>query len=388
MRDARAPAARLLATLAMIGAALCAGCSAVDYYWQSAQGQFEILSRAQPLADAIVGAHDDRIKTRLELALRVREFATSELDLPANGSFQRYTDLGRPFVLWNVFATPPLSLKPREWCYPIAGCVSYRGYFSEQEAKAEAATLMAVGDDVYVGGVPAYSTLGWFDDPILSTFIRYPETEFARLIFHELAHQLIYVKGDTVFNESYATALSDEGLERWIAAQPPEARARLDAERVRSERLRGEFRRLVTGAGDELRAIYASDAAEDAKRRLKQQAFAQMRTQYESVKAGEPGLAGFDRWFAGYDNQGPNNAGLAAIALYNDRVPAFRALIVSVHGDLPAFYAQVRALAALDKAARDAALTALARRTDATSARRTNTDLAQPVNISAALGPK
>ena len=388
MRASPGALARMLAVLAVAGSALCAGCTAVDYYWQSAQGQYEILARAEPLSDAIVGAQDDRIKARLELALRVREFATSQLDLPSNGSFQRYADLGRPFVLWNVFATPRLSLKPREWCYPIAGCVSYRGYFSEQQAKQEAALLIAGGDDVYVGGVPAYSTLGWFDDPVLSTFIRYPETEFARLIFHELAHQLIYLKGDTVFNESYATALSDEGLERWIAAQPPELRAKLDAERLRGERLRGEFRRLVAGARDQLAAIYASGVDEDTKRQRKQAVFADMRAQYERVKAGEPGLAGFDRWFAGNDNQGPNNASLAAIALYSDRVPAFRALIDSVHGDLPSFYAKVRKLAALDKPARDAALNALAGRTDSTAARRTNTDLAQRVNISTPPGPK
>jgi predicted aminopeptidase len=350
---------RVRAVIALACVSLVGGCSAVDYYWQSMQGQYDILSRAQPLDEAIGAATDARLKQRLQLAQRVREFASRQLDLPANGSYRRYTDLGRAFVIWNVFATPRLSLAPHEWCYPVAGCVNYRGYFSEQEARAEAAALSAAGNDVHVGGVPAYSTLGWFDDPILSSFVRFPETEFARLIFHELAHQLIYVKGDTVFNESYATALSDEGLVRWIAAQPPDQRQRLAAERARNERLRGEFERLVRDARVRLAALYASDAPAAQKEREKEAAFAEMRADYASVKRGEPGLAGFDRWFAGYDNRGPNNASLASVGLYTERVPAFRALIASVHGDLPAFYAKVRALAALDRNAREAALDAI-----------------------------
>jgi len=353
-------------------ALLLCGCSAADYYWQSAHGEYEILAHAQPLDQAIAGATDARLKERLQLAQQIREFASQALGLPANGSYRRYSDLGRPFVIWNVFAAQRLSLAPRQWCYPVAGCVGYRGYFSEQQARDEAASLKSAGDDVFIGGVPAYSTLGWFDDPILSTFVRYPETEFARLLFHELAHQLLYVKGDTVFNESYATALSDEGLTRWIAAQPPPARARLDAERVRNERLRGEFERLIAQARVQLATVYASDAPAAAKVLQKEEVFAAMRADYESVKRGEPGLAGFDRWFAGYDDHGPNNASLASIAPYTERVPAFRALIADVHGDLAAFYARVRALAALDEPARDAALDVLAnkpQRTQETRAR-------------------
>ena len=352
---------RIALLLALGCASLVGGCGAVDYYWQSMQGQYEILSRAQPLDDAISDTTDARLKARLELAQRIRDFASRELDLPSNDSYRRYADLGRPFVIWNVFATPRLSMVAHQWCFPVAGCVNYRGYFSEQAAHAEAASLTAAGNDVYVGGVPAYSTLGWFDDPILSSFVRYPETEFARLVFHELAHQLIYVKGDTVFNESYATALSDEGLLRWIAAQSPPRRTQLEAERARNERLRGQFESLVIGTRASLMALYASDASPAAKLLQKEAAFAAMRAHYESAKQGEPGLAGFDRWFAGTDHHGPNNASLAAIALYTDRVPAFRALIAEVHGNLPAFYARVQALAALDRPARDAALDTLAR---------------------------
>ena len=344
---------------ALVGATL-AGCSAIDFYWQGLHGQYEILAGARPIAEAIGDASDPRVKARLELAERIRDFATHALALPANDSYRRYTDLGRPYVLYNVFATPALSLAPRAWCYPIAGCVNYRGYFDEAGARAEAARLKAAGDDIYIGGVPAYSTLGWFDDPILSTFVRYPETEFARLIFHELAHQLIYVKGDTLFNESYATAVSDEGLERWIAAQPADMRARLDADRLRSERLRGEFRRIIGDARMKLETLYASGEPAVEKAAAKRAIFAAMRADYDRVKAGEPGLAGFDRWFAGDDGKGPNNASLAAIALYTTWVPAFRTMIADAHGDLPRFYDHVRALAMLPKPQRDAALDALA----------------------------
>ena len=336
------------------------GCSTLDFYWQGARGEYEILHAAEPL-DAAIGHTDDaRLRQRLAEAKEIRAFASAKLDLPDNDSYRRYSDLGRSFVLWNIFATPELSLKPVEWCYPVAGCVNYRGFFNEADARAQATALRAAGDDVYVGGVPAYSTLGWFDDPILSTFVRYPETEFARLIFHELAHQLLYVQGDTVFNESFASTVEVVGVDRWIAAQPPETQARLAAEQQRSERLRSEFRRLVRKAREELAAVYASDLSADQKRERKSVILASLRADYVSAKAGEPGLAGFERWFAA--EGGPNNASLAAIALYTDRVPQFQALLAEEQGDLPRFYARVKALAALPKPERDASLDALAPR--------------------------
>jgi predicted aminopeptidase len=181
-------------------ASLMSGCAALDavgYYWQSAAGEWDLLSRARPIQDVIAETDDASLKTRLKQIAEMRKFASRELGLPSNGSYTRYTDLGRPFVSWTVFATPRLSLAPLRWCFPIAGCVGYRGYFTEVLAKEEAARLQAGGDDVYIGLVPAFSTLGYFDDPILSSFVRWPETDVARLIFHELAHQLLYVPGDT-----------------------------------------------------------------------------------------------------------------------------------------------------------------------------------------------
>jgi predicted aminopeptidase len=239
--------------------------------------------------------------------------------------------------------------------------VNYRGYFNEAEAKAEAARLAAAGDDVYIGGVPAYSTLGWFDDPILSSFVRYPDTALARLVFHELAHQVVYTKDDSEFNESFATAVEEAGISRWIASHADSPRhAALVAEQIRSDRLRSEFRRLVREARPGLAAIYAKKASQKERLRQKHELFASMRQAYEEAKAGEPGLAGFERWFDGYDGKGPNNASVAAIALYDQKVPAFRALLVETGGDLPAFYERVRELAGKPRDQRNAMLAALA----------------------------
>ena len=344
--------------LASLAALVLAGCGAVDtfdFYWQGAAGQFDLLARAKPIPDVIEQGGDAALAARLTRVREIRAYASRELLLPDNASYTRYTDLGRPFVLWNVFAAPPLSLQPRQWCFPVAGCVNYRGYFREAEARAEAARLRAQGDDVHVSGVPAYSTLGWFDDPVLSSFVRWPDTELARLVFHELAHQLLYVKDDSVFNESFATAVEEIGAARWIAAQHSAA---LEVQATRSQRLRVAFRAIVTDTRAKLEAIYASRASDDEKRAAKSAAFASMKAAYEQAKAGEPGLAGYDRWFA----QDPNNASLAAVALYSDRVPAFRQLFAESDGDLARFYERVRALSVLPKAERDAALVAAASR--------------------------
>ncbi len=333
-----------------------AGCGAIEYYWQGIAGQLELLVSARPVAEVAAATADDALRQRLARLQEIRAFASSDLALPENRSYTRYADLDRPFVVWNVFAAPALSLTPRQWCFPVAGCVAYRGYFAEEDARHEARRLAREGDDVHVSGVPAYSTLGWFDDPALSTFIRWREADVARLVFHELAHQVVYVKDDTAFNESFATAVEEEGLRRWLAAQAgrPDA-ATLAADAERSRALRREFRALVAGTRERLAAVYASTLSDDAKRDAKAAAFDALRGDHELLKARWGGLSAFDRWFA----NGANNAGLAAAALYSDRVAAFAALLADERGDLPAFYARVRALAALPRAERDAALAAL-----------------------------
>jgi predicted aminopeptidase len=344
------------ATLAVLAGLLLAACGAVetaDYYWQGASGQLDILARARPIDEVIAASDDAALAKRLARAQAIRRYASRELGLPDNSSYTRYSDLGRTFVVWNVFAAPPLSLAARQWCFPVAGCVSYRGYFREDEARAEAARLAADGDDVYVSGVPAYSTLGYFNDPILSTFVRWPETELARLVFHELAHQIVYVKDDSVFNESFAAAVEEVGVERWLKA---EGNPQLDAQFALAQKQRAIFRDLVRETRADLKAIYASDAPDDQKRTEKATALAAMRGAYERAKAGEPGMAGYDRWFAGYGSRGPNNASLASVALYTAQVPAFRALLAQEGDDLPAFYARVKEIAGQPRAERDAVL--------------------------------
>ncbi|MEW5708237.1 MAG: aminopeptidase [Pseudomonadota bacterium] len=337
-----------------------AGCSNVGYYAQSVSGHLEVMRRAQPIPQVLADpATPDPVKHRLERVLTIREFASRALGLPDNGSYRRYAALDRPYVVWNVFATPELSTQLIEWCFPVAGCVGYRGYYAREEAEAFAAGLEARGYDVLVRGVPAYSTLGWFDDPVLSTLLRYPETEIARLIFHELAHQVAYVRDDSVFNESFATAVEREGVRRWLEAQGTEAlRAAEAAARGRRE----DFVRLVLEYRDRLEEVYGADLSREEKRARKGELLGALAKDYRQLKERWGGFSGYDRWFEGK----LNNAHLASVAAYTQLVPAFEALLAREGGDLPRFYAAVKALARRDKAARLAALEALAARAGGT----------------------
>lgn len=337
----------------LASAALLQGCAAVEYYAQAIGGHLDVISRAVAIEERLGDpALPQALRDKLRRVSQIRDFASRELALPDNGSYRRYAELDRPFVLWNVFAAPEFSLRPVESCFPIAGCVSYRGYYREADARAHAVSLKAQGYDVYIGGVPAYSTLGWFDDPVLSTFIRYPDAELARLIFHELAHQVAYVKNDTVFNESFAVAVEEEGVKRWLARNGTPAER--DAHDALGSRRR-EFIRLVLARRDELADFYGRPLPAEEKRRGKARLLAGLLEDYRQLKAGWGGFAGFDRMFAG----GANNALLASVAAYSERVPAFRALLERRGGDFSAFHAEVKQLARLDKPERDARLAAL-----------------------------
>ena len=342
-----------------IAACVLSGCSAMEFYWQGFAGQVDIMARAKPIAEVIETTPDPALKSRLARAQAIRAFASRELALPDNRSYTTYADLDRPYVVWNVFAAPELSLTPRQWCFPVAGCVAYRGYFSEEDARVEATRLAAAGDDVHMSGVPAYSTLGYFDDPVLSTFARYREVELARLIFHELAHQVVYVKDDTSFNESFATAIEEEGVRRWLAAEAgrrdPADAAELAADMARGQRNRVDFRAMIASARDQLTALYAGPGSESEKRAGKAAVFAGIRAENARRKSAGDGTTAFDRWYAA----GANNAGIVAAGLYADRVPQFRALLDEEKGDLPRFYERVKALAALPKAEREVGLTRL-----------------------------
>ncbi len=340
-----------------LGAASLAGCGSVGYLSQSVAGHLGVVRAARPveawLADASTPAE---LRERLLLTQRMRDFAVHELALPDNASYRRYADLKRPAVVWNVVAAPELSLQLKTWCFPVVGCVGYRGYFDRAGADAEAATLKAQGLEVSVYGVPAYSTLGklpfdLFADPLLNTFIHYPEGELARLIFHELAHQVAYAKDDTEFNESFATAVERLGGTRWLAREAaPAARdeyARFDARRR-------DFRALTLAAREKLDALYRSPASDADKRAGKRQWLAELRAGHQRLKDGPwAGYSGYDAWFAN-----ANNASLGVQAAYNALVPAFEALFEARGRDFPRFYAEVARLAALPKDERRATLAA------------------------------
>jgi len=306
-------------------ALLLCGCETLSYYSQAIGGHFDIMAAARPVDAWIAdpGTPPD-LRARLQLAGRIRDYASRGLGLPDNRSYRSYAELGRPYVVWNVFAAPEYSVEPRKECFPLTGCVAYRGFFSEGEARSMAARLKAQGNDVYVGGVPAYSTLGWFDDPLLSTFIRYPDAQLARLIFHELAHQLIYKPNDTTFNESFAVTVEEEGVRRWLEADGRPAE--LEAFRAAQDR-RKRFAGRVKETRAELAAAYAEGGDAAARKRKKTQIWENLRREYPKIVPAEA-----------------NNAFLASIALYNELVPDFEALLRQ-SGSLPAFYERVRELA-------------------------------------------
>lgn len=299
-------------------------------------GQYELLSRREPM-DGVVAdaARSDDLRRRLGLVIEARAFASRHLQLPDNDSYRDYADLGRPFALWNVFAAPEFSLYGKTWCYPFSGCVEYRGYFDEARARADAADLQAEGWDVHVGGVPAYSTLGWFDDPVLSTMLRWDDERLIETLFHELAHQQLYIEDDTEFNESFASFVGQEGLRQFRAArgEPPP-----DAEAQRHEQ---QFLELLMGARSRLQALYTQPLNLEAMRAQKQAEFARLRADYAALKETWNGYADYDGWFNGE----LNNATLLPVGLYNRRVPEFAALFRAVGGDWRLFYEKARALA-------------------------------------------
>ena len=308
---------------------LLAGCETLAYYAQAVQGQLSLLARAQPVERLIADpATPARLRERLALARAIRNYAAKELALPDNDSYRGYADLERPYAVWNVVAAPEFSLEPLQSCFPVAGCVSYRGFFSQAAAERHAGRLRAEGHDVFVYGVAAYSTLGRFDDPLLSTFIHTPDAELARLIFHELAHQVVYAKDDTTFNESFAVTVEREGVRRWLAATGRGAEL---AGFVESRRRNEELTALLEEARKRLRALYATRLAPQALRERKR---LEMEALGAKLKA-TPRLAGM----------APNNALLASFAAYTQLVPGFERLLAEEKGDLPRFYERVKALA-------------------------------------------
>jgi predicted aminopeptidase len=331
-------------------ALLLAGCTNLGYYAQAVDGHFKIMRSAHPIQEILQdSATDTGLRKKLEEVYAVREFASRELALPDNKSYRSYADLGQPFVVWNVFAAPQLSVGLEKWCMIFIGCVNYRGYFDRAEAERYASELRNQGLDTYVGGVTAYSTLGFFNDPVLNTFLQLGNMETAHIIFHELSHQLLYVNDDTEFNESFATTVENEGMLRWLAhaANP----AQQQAYTVRQQR-KLLFAQLVARYREKLRALYATPQTADEKQRTKTKIMADLRQDYIELKADWGGDTSYDKWFA----QDLNNAKLASFTLYTQLVPAFEALLAQEGHNLPRFYRRVSELARLSKAERTAAL--------------------------------
>ena len=331
------------------------GCSAIGYYAQSVGGHIALVAAARPVDEWIADpATPAALKQRLALSQQMRDFAVTELHEPDNASYRRYADLGRPAAVWNVVAAPELSLRLETWCFAVVGCVGYRGYYTEADAQAEAASLRARRLEVAVYPVPAYSTLGrlpgrWFADPLLNTFIGYAEGDLARLVFHELAHQVAFAPGDTLFNESFATTVEQIGGERWLARR---ASAAVRADDLRQAARRDDFRALTLRYRARLEALYAGPAGDADKRAGKAALFAEMRAEHAALKAGRwNGYAGYDGWFVR-----ANNAALGVLAAYNGQVPAFERVFERAGSDFPRFYAEVRRLAELPPEARRTAL--------------------------------
>jgi len=326
--------------LALLALASLNGCAA-GYYWQATAGHLEIMNGQESVATVLEDPQlASPLRDRLELSQQALIFAHETLYLPDNGSYTGYYDTGAPYVVWNVVAAPELSLEPRTWCFPVTGCIAYRGYFSEAAAEKYAGQLEARGDDIYVGGITAYSTLGRFRDPVLNTMLNQPEPDFVGLLFHELAHQRLYVQDDSAFNEAYATAVELEGLRRWqiLHAQPVA---------VDNDEQRAAAVSLLRDTRKRLKEIYASDRDASAKRLAKQQVLEDASEAYERL-AEEWQLAGKkNQPYARLFRQGLNNASLAALATYDDYVPAFNELLQQCGAWLACFYYRSEQIAAL-----------------------------------------
>jgi predicted aminopeptidase len=349
----RARRAAVLLLIPVVLGLSAAGCAQLSYYRQSAAGQLDIAQRREAIDALIADAHQDTgLRERLELVREMRAFAVSELQLPDTGSYTQYADLGRDYAVLALYAAPEFSTELKTWCYPVAGCAAYRGYFDRAMLERYARKLKQQHYDIYIAAVPAYSTLGWFDDPLLNTVLDWPEPQMAGLIFHELAHQQLYVKGDTAFNESFATAVERAGVERWLQARHGAAAV----ERYRRRwREREVVVQLLADARSDLAQLYARKLPASQLRVAKQQRLEKLRRQYRELREGTLADGVYDALFAGT----LNNARLGSVAAYHIYVDSFLAMLAEQQGDFPAFYAAAARMAALPPDERRQSLAAL-----------------------------
>lgn len=346
----------LVLSLAFIVAAV-SGCQTIGFYAQAMKGQYQIFAH-QKLIDKVIADPQtpEKLRHQLQLIEQLRAFAKDQLKLPVDGHYRKYVDVHRPYVVWNVQAAPQFSLQPRTWWYPLVGSLEYRGYFSENGARHYAARIAKKGDDVYVDGVEAYSTLGWFKDPILNTFIDRSEPELAEVIFHELGHQRVFARGDTDFNEAYATTVGQEGARRWLRAS---GKTNLLERYEIALRRNDQFVHLIMSTREQLEKVYGDTLDKDGKvkaaktpplppaelKQAKERVFAELRSRYQQLKTSWGGYAGYDEWFA----RELNNAQLNTIANYYDFLPAFERVLEMNSNDMEKFYVEVERLSKMSK---------------------------------------
>jgi predicted aminopeptidase len=332
---------------------------ALPFYWQAIGGQLELLRKRTPIETLIADpATDPELRERLAAVAQIRQFAVTSLQLPDNDSYTSYADIGRPYVVWNVVAADEFSVNPKRWCFPFAGCVAYRGFFERTSAERFQASLTRQGLDTYLGGASAYSTLGYFADPVLNTMLGGGEQYIASLVFHELAHQKLYIKDDSEFNEAFATAIEEYGTQLWLHGRGDQEQVARYQQRLR---YRADFAGLVLAQQARLTATFAGLDAPDAKRAAKTRVFQLMRAEYAALKNEWGGTTDYDAWFA----QPLNNAVLASVATYRRWLPGLRWRLREV--GLESFYAEVAALAALSPDEREARLTSWLHRASASS---------------------
>jgi len=349
------------------------GCQTIGFYAQAAKGQYQILAHKKSIDKLIADPETPAtLRDKSKLVEQLRDFAKDQLQLPVDGDYLKYVDVHRPYVVWNVRATPQFSLQPRTWWYPLVGSLEYRGYFSEHGATNYAARIAKKGDDVYVDGVEAYSTLGWFKDPVLNTFIGLSEPELAEVIFHELGHRRVFARGDTDFNEAYATTVGQEGARRWLRAS---GKTNLLEKYTVAIHRNDQFVHLIMSTREQLEKVYGDTLDKDGKvkaakipplppaqlQEQKQRVFANLRSHYEQLKASWGGYKGYDDWFS----RELNNAQLNTIANYYDFLPAFQRLLDLNGGNMEKFYSAVERLSKMDKDQRHQALRNLAKGTAA-----------------------
>ena len=342
--------------LGMVSMTLLGACSTGAYLWQASTGHMQVLAAAQPINEVLASPQtSDKVRRQLEHVQRIRTYSIEKLALPANKSYTAYAELNRPYVVWNVIASPIDSLDLKTWCFPFTGCISYKGFYREADAVALGEQLRTEGWDVAVMGVPAYSTLGFTPDPVLSTFVNYPVGELARLIFHELAHQVIYIADDTMFNESFATAVEELGVQAWLSQAGNED---LKVQYETFDQRRVAFRAMLARAQADLKVLYSNrgDKPEADVLQAKKQRIDALRQEYELLKKSWNGWSGYDRFMS----EDLNNAKLGVSGLYTFHVPAFKALFAQCESSFPAFYKAVGILGAKSAAQRETMLSELA----------------------------